>query len=231
MKMTSKPILILLMLGLVFYAILFLALSQAWAASCNEKAVLCKGFPALKPVMVYGWQKAEKRKARIWPHPKVCKRVGPRYCPRRPTLRDMPEKMRLKTDVEGVCRAAVVADFRGRGENDHCSTGIFGKAFPVAGHVFGKSACMEHDICYSMPGTKRKECDRMCLKNLNAACKQYFFGHTGDRKAINALNNSGYASCISTARAGHTGVLAIGGAFFGPNDYPACGTNIPTPVR
>ena len=231
MKMTRYPILLLLVLGFALYAVLFFALSQAWAEGCKDKAVLCYGSPGVGKFQVFGWQAAEKKRGKIWPHLKTCKRTGPRHCPRRPSLNDMPEKVRLKSDVEGVCRAAVVADFRGRGENDHCSTGIFGKAFPVAGHVFGKSACMEHDICYSMPGTKRKDCDAMFLTNLLAACKQYFYRHNRGRNGVNFLNHSGYANCVATARAGHAGVLAVGGAFFGPNEYPACGTNIPTPVR
>lgn len=231
MKMTSNSILLLLVFGLVFYAVLFLALSQASAAGCKDKATLCYATSGLNGTKVFGWQKASKQRAKIWPHLKTCKATGKQYCPRRPTLSDMPEKIRLESDIEGVCRAAVVADFRGRGENDHCSTGVFGKAFPLAGQVFGKSACMEHYICYSMPGTKRKTCDAMFLTNLEAACKQYFFGHTGGRKGVNFLNGSGYTKCIATARIGHTGVLAVGGVFFGPNDYPACGTNMPTPVK
>ena len=231
MKMTSNSILLLLLFGLMFYAVLFFALSHARAAGCNDKAVLCYAAPGPTGTKVYGWQATERKRSKIWPHLKTCKRTGSLNCPSRPTLADMPEKVRLATDVEGVCRAAVVADFRGRGENDHCSTGVFGKIFPLAGHVFGKSACMEHDICYSMPGTKRKDCDRMFLSNLEAACKQYFYKHNQGRNGVNFLNHSGYATCIATARTGHTGVLAVGGAFFGANDYPACGTNIPTPVR
>lgn len=231
MKMTSNPILLLLLIGLLFYTVLFFALSHARAAGCNDKAVLCSKTPGVAGIAVYGWQSATKQKSKIWPYPKFCKRTGPSHCPRRPNLSDMPEKMKLDTDVEGVCRAAVVADFAGRGEYDHCSTGVFGHAFPLAGKVFGKSACMEHDICYSMPGTKRKDCDAMFNTNLKAACKQYFYKHNSGRNGVNFLNHPGYAACIAAAKVGHTGVLAAGAIFFGPNDYPACGTNIPTPVK
>ncbi|MEM7212280.1 MAG: hypothetical protein AAF479_10380 [Pseudomonadota bacterium] len=99
---------------------------------------------------------------------------------------------------------------------------MFDKITPTVKEVFGKSACMEHDICYSMPGTNQVLCDAMFLRNMKAMCSKYFFGHVGKRKALRVRNVQGYGDCLALAHAGFAGVRLVGSAFFGANEYPSC---------
>jgi len=190
----------------------------AWA-DCTYRSVTCDA-----TVKSYGWRAANEVKGRLWP-PRLpsCNATGPRNCPKRPGLSDVPEKVVLKHDVEKRCRTAVELDFENRKTDNHCSTpGVFDVITPAVKEVFGKSACMEHDICYSMPGTNQVMCDAMFLRNMKAMCEQYYFGHVGKRKALRVRNVQGYGDCLALAHAGFAGVKAVGSAFFGANDYPAC---------
>lgn len=189
------------------------------SADCTYRSVTCD--IATKS---YGWRSAKQVKGRLWP-PRLpsCKAEGDRQCPRRPNLSDVPEKVVLTHDVERRCRSAVERDFKGRNTDNHCSTpGVFDLITPTVKQVFGKSACMEHDICYSMPGTNQVMCDAMFLRNMKAMCAQYYFAHVGSRKTLRVRNVEGYGDCLALAHGGYAGVKLVGAAFFGANDYPAC---------
>jgi hypothetical protein len=68
----------------------------------------------------------------------------------------------------------------------------------------------------------RKRCDDNFHANMLENCKQHFFRHVKNRKAINKLNLPGYNACKSAAHAFYRAVQLGGESSYHPSRRGAC---------
>lgn len=86
----------------------------------------------------------------------------------------------------------------------------------MANLVFGKDACVERDISYTMVGMNQQPCDHMFLDNMVRGCSEFYYKYLGDRDAIKLLNEPGAASCRAAARIFFEAVKLAGASSFQP---------------
>ena len=64
--------------------------------------------------------------------------------------------------------------------------------------VFGVSACLEHDICYRLPGVSQAECDDNFYKNMIGNCGQFYGAIPPDKLQVGEQRQ--YLKCRRWAR-------------------------------
>ena len=74
--------------------------------------------------------------------------------------------------------------------------------------VFGVSACLEHDICYRLPGVSQAECDNNFYKNMVENCGQFYGVPT--QQELQAGKAKPYEKCRRWARTWQNSVRAGG---------------------
>ncbi len=131
---------------------------------------------------------------------KGCKPCGPAHCKARPGERQVRKKL-VASHAEGVAcrriiRDKVVKEVKEKKWSSSCSVPK-GMKFKLANLVFGKSACLEHDICYYLRGISRKACDTAFLTNMKANCRQ------------SNLCKLGTVECLLAANVFHRAVRAL----------------------
>ena len=122
---------------------------------------------------------------------KGCKPCGPAHCKARPGEKQVKQKLVSPHPKGAACRKRV-RDYvvnRDRKSPSNCSVpGGATKVFELAELVFGKSACLEHDICYYLPGVSREACDDAFLVNMKANCQQANLRKLGTADCLIAAN-------------------------------------------
>ncbi len=204
---------------LMFIAMMLFAVSAL--ADCPDREALCD-------TATFGWQGTCFKNL-------LCKRCGPEHCPERPMFDTSPAvvtKKILGTTVSiprksvallhgsgaEACRSGLV-DIKWR-PNGSSACSIPDSVAGVAGMAdlaFGKSACVEHDVCYAMEGMNQEICDLMFLDNMRRDCDEYYYKHLGDRDAIKLLNAPGVTSCRTAAQLFYSGVKHGGANSFNPS--------------
>lgn len=201
--------------------LLLTTFSGAAAADCPDYSASCD-------TGVFGWQGSCLTGLQ-------CKRCGPSHCPQRPIFKTsstvslkfagqkvtVPRKSIALLNGNGAtaCRTGLIAKKWNPSGGSACS--IPEQAKGVAGMadlVFGKSACVEHDVCYAMEGMNQELCDLMFLDNMLKGCDKYYYKHLGNRDSIKLLNGPGHLSCKVAARLFYSGVKAGGANSFNPSD-------------
>ncbi len=176
-------------------------------ADCPDAAVTCGE-------LSIGWQ------GRCFKAPVACAPCGPKHCPGLVGLQHNVAKAIPKHADGAKCRQFVqIKKVNGKGSACTEFPKDLQKVQNLTDRVFGRSACLEHDICYALRGVSRADCDTMFRKNMEANCKQFYFGHLGNRPAIAALNSAGYGSCLAAAKLFYDTVHHNGKAKFNPDHY------------
>lgn len=189
----------------------------------------CPDLPVECDTATFGWQGS------CYNGGVKCDPCGPRYCPPQPTfdtrtthkvelfnkkVMEVPRSSIALLEGNGAeaCRAGLIERKWESGGPSACSIppaaqGIAG----MANLVFGKDACVEHDICYAMVGMNQQLCDHMFLDNMVRGCNEFYYKHLGDRDAIKVLNVPGAASCRAAARMFFEAVKLAGASSFQPS--------------
>lgn len=190
-------------------AALFLFLIIA-TASANAA---CPDLPKKCNTLTYGWQGTCLKG--LW-----CKKCGSKHCPEQPMFKSSSTRSIAILDGSGAqsCRDDLIDDKWKPNGGSVCSVpDAVGGYAGMAHLIFGKNACVEHDICYDMKGMNQKLCDTMFLDNMKQACSKYYFDHLGSRGAIVALNATGYSSCKTAANLFYKAVRLKGHDSFYPS--------------
>ena len=198
--------------GLAFgVLVLVLASPGAARADCPDKPVSCGA-------LTMGWQGTCFKGLR------GCKACGPRHCPKQLGLNDIKFRSVPGHPNGESCRQFVVNDILAKeGNGSACSSpDAVKKLFPLADQVFGRSACLEHDVCYRLPGVSRQDCDNRFNANMQANCKKHFYGHTRGRGAIAAANKAGFEACKLAAGAFYKFVVHGAEAMYNPSSHGPC---------
>lgn len=185
--------------------ILSLFIGTSAIADCKDKSVECN-------TATYGWQ------GQCFKNLSCNNDCGPEHCAKPPKLKTSKSKAIRDGANAQSCRDGLVQLKSEQMGRSACSipSQVSG-AFGMAELVFGKSACLEHDVCYAMDGMNKKLCDTMFLDNLRRSCKSYFLGHVGDRGWLKRKNAPGYATCKTAARLFYIAVDKFGGDSFNPS--------------
>ena len=195
---------------------LFIGANQKVYAACPDKIISCN-------TANYGW-KGQCFKGVL----KGCKACGPKHCAKRPSMKNkFLSKVALVKKKNGKkCRKALIKKKKkAAGKGSACSFPDLGwvkDRFGMINYVFGKSACMEHDICYDMPGMTQKKCDSMFLKNMQKNCKSYYKTQMKGHPVVQTANHAGYLHCKQAAKIYHKAVVLKGASSFSPSKIKAC---------
>lgn len=188
--------------ALVLSLLMFIGTSVV--AACIDKSVKCN-------TATYGWQGQCFKNL-------SCSKCGPSHCAKTPTLTTSKSKALRDGANAQSCRDDLVKrKTRAMGRSACSIPSQVSGAFGMADLVFGKSACLEHDVCYAMDGMNKKICDTMFLDNLRRSCKSYYYGHVGDRGWLKTKNTPGYASCKAAARLFYFAVDRFADGSFNPS--------------
>jgi hypothetical protein len=161
-----------------FAGMTFIGTAQEARADCPDLPVRCGADKV-------GWR------GQCFSLTKGCKPCGPAHCKARPGESQVKRKLVSPHPKGKECRRLVRNYVVERDSKSPSSCSVPGGAkdvFELASLVFGKSACMEHDICYYLPGVSRKACDDAFLVNMKANCQQANLRKLGTADCLVAAN-------------------------------------------
>ncbi len=176
-------------ISVLIIAILFLSSSFALAD--------CPDMPKSCDAGAVGWQ---GQKWQWWPP--GCYDVGSGFCPTPPSINKMPKKAKAGSS----CRAKLLKEL----SNDGCSWDPKDPASKSFKHVFDAGACYEHDICYTIPGMKKEDCDDNFRVNMIYACKSYYYDQIVSHPLLVPLNGPQLGLCDTAAPFWEAAVVLAG---------------------
>lgn len=200
-------------------ALLLLFVSPVAYADCPNKVVSCN-------TAAFGWQ-GQCYKGVL----KRCKSCGPKHCAKRPGMKSkfLSKKALIPKDNGEKCRKELIKKKKeDAGKGSACSfpdlpdKGWTRARFGMINYVFGRSACMEHDVCYAMPGMTQKKCDLMFLKNMRKNCKSYYKTQMKKHPIVKGANQPGYLHCKKAANLFYLAVVAKGASSVNPSSIEEC---------
>ena len=203
---------------LILFLLFFIFISPKVYAACPDKVVTCN-------TATYGWQ------GQCFKGIKGCKACGPKHCPKRPNMKSkfIAKKALVKKENGKKCRKALIKKKKkAAGNGSACSfpglpdKGFTKARFGMANYLFGKSACLEHDVCYAMPGMTQKKCDSKFHKNMLKNCKSFYKTQMKGHPVVKKANYPGYLHCKQAAKIYYAAVKVKGASSFNPSNIKQC---------